>query len=175
MSVGMTDSKDQSKIELTSMTRVALSDPKRLAAAELCDNALANTIDLYHQVKQAHWTVKGPHFYARHELFDKLADRLRLYADDLAERCVMLGAVPHGTVRDAANRSTLKPYTAGMVDGMQHIRALCGAYETHSKRLRDSVDLLAKEQIDPATEDLFTEQLRGDEFDTWFLDSHLQS
>ena len=122
MSVGMTDSKDQSKIELTSMTRVALSDPKRLAAAELCDNALANTIDLYHQVKQAHWTVKGPHFYARHELFDKLADRLRLYADDLAERCVMLGAVPHGTVRDAANRSTLKPYTAGMVDGMQHIR-----------------------------------------------------
>lgn len=161
-------------IELTSMTRVDLPDPKRLAAAELCDRALADSIALNYQVKQAHWTVKGPHFFARHELFDKLAARLRDYSDDLAERCVMLGAVPHGTVRDVAENSSLPPYKPGMTGGMEHMRALVDAYTSHAKALRGAIEQMQSEEIDPATEDLFTEQLRGIEFDTWFLDSHLQ-
>ena len=36
-------------------------------------NSLADTIDLYSQTKQAHWNVKGPQFFALHELFDQLA------------------------------------------------------------------------------------------------------
>jgi len=31
---------------------------------------LADSIDLMHQAKQAHWNVKGPSFIALHTLFD---------------------------------------------------------------------------------------------------------
>ncbi len=161
-------------ITLTTLTRIDLPEPKRRAAAELCDAALANSMVLYTHVKQAHWTVKGPHFFARHELFDQLASRLLGFVDDLAERCVMLGAVPRGTAKAVADRTSLPDYPAGFTGGMQHVRALANAYEQHSHELRRAVEHLQKNEIDPATEDLLTAQLREIEQDTWFLASHAQ-
>ena len=37
--------------------------------------ALADAVALRMAIKQAHWTVKGPHFIAIHELFDTVAGR----------------------------------------------------------------------------------------------------
>ena len=47
----------------------------------LLNQQLADTFDLYSQVKQAHWNVKGPQFIALHELFDRLAEELLAYVD----------------------------------------------------------------------------------------------
>ena len=56
----------------------------------LLNPQLADTMDLYTQVKQAHWNVKGPHFIALHELYDKLAEELEDPIDDIAERVTAL-------------------------------------------------------------------------------------
>ena len=46
--------------------------------------ALADAVALRMAIKQAHWTVKGPHFIAIHELFDTVAGRIAENADILA-------------------------------------------------------------------------------------------
>ncbi len=38
----------------------------RESMTSLLNAQLADTLDLYTQVKQAHWNVKGPHFIALH-------------------------------------------------------------------------------------------------------------
>src|SRR5712692_8524672 len=40
---------------------------------------LADSIDLMHQAKQAHWNVKGPSFMALHTLFDEVVDAAEAY------------------------------------------------------------------------------------------------
>lgn len=170
----MSDRKTTTPISLSTLTRIDLPEPKRRIAAEMCDAALANSMVLYTHVKQAHWTVKGPHFFARHELFDTLAAKLLGFVDDLAERCVMLGAVPRGTAKAVTDRTSLPDYTTGFTGGMQHVTALANAYEQHGVELRKAVEHLQKHEVDVATEDLLTEQLREIEQDTWFLASHVQ-
>ncbi len=60
-------------------------------------------IDLQLQLKQAHWNVKGPHYIGLHELFDKIAEEVESYVDEIAERIVQLGGIAQGTIRVAAS------------------------------------------------------------------------
>ena len=77
----------------TGTTRIDVKPKLRDSMADLLNQQLADTVDLYTQVKQAHWNVKGPHFIALHELFDKLAEELEDPVDDMAERITALGGV----------------------------------------------------------------------------------
>ena len=47
-------------------SRVALPEEKRETMVKHLNTALAMSIDLSLQVKQAHWNIKGPQFFARH-------------------------------------------------------------------------------------------------------------
>ena len=78
-------------------TKNDLSETIRGKAIELLNARLADAIDLQTQTKQAHWNVKGPHFIALHELFDKINEEVEDYVDDIAERAVQLGGVAEGT------------------------------------------------------------------------------
>ena len=153
-------------------SRVAISDENRVRLVETCNVALGSTLDLASQVKQAHWNIKGPQFFARHQLFDEIATHLREHADNLAERAATLGGYAEGTARLAIERSVLPEYDLDAVDGRQHIRTLAERYGKYAKMMRDSIDV-AKSVDDAATEDLFTEVLRATELDMWFLESHV--
>jgi DNA-binding ferritin-like protein len=59
---------------------------------------LASAVDLQLQMKRAHWNVKGPSFIGLHELFDKVAETVEGYVDQIAERILQLGGVAEGTV-----------------------------------------------------------------------------
>jgi len=74
-------------------TQNSLREPIRLAMIDLLNQQLADVLDLGLQAKQAHWNVKGPHFIGLHELFDKVAEELEEFTDDIAERAVELGGV----------------------------------------------------------------------------------
>lgn len=56
-------------------TRTDLSISIREKVVPILQARLADCVDLFTQVKQAHWNVKGPHFIALHELFDNIAAR----------------------------------------------------------------------------------------------------
>jgi starvation-inducible DNA-binding protein len=60
----------------TFKTRIDLPADRRQKLIALLNQHLADTFDLYSQIKQAHWNVKGTQFYQLHELFDDLADQV---------------------------------------------------------------------------------------------------
>ena len=55
-------------------SKIDLTPDLRKTMTALLNANLADAIDLQLQCKQAHWNVKGPHFIALHEFFDKLHD-----------------------------------------------------------------------------------------------------
>jgi starvation-inducible DNA-binding protein len=151
---------------------ISLPEENKTKLVDTLNTVLATTSDLRSQVKQAHWNIKGPQFFARHELFDNLAEKLNGFADVTAERAATLGGYAMGTARQSAERSQIPEYDLRAVDGKHHIRALVDRYSEYTRLIRDALREAA-EQGDPATEDLFTEILRGTELDMWFLESHV--
>ena len=153
-------------------SHVSLPDESKNALVATLNTALATTIDLHSQVKQAHWNIKGPQFFARHELFDAMAGRLREQADAIAERAATMGGYAEGTTRLSAENSKLPEYDLRAVDGKHHIRVLVDRFSEYTAFIRTAIDEAADKR-DPATEDLYTEVLREAELDMWFLESHL--
>src|SRR6266571_5275963 len=105
-------------------TKNDLPETTRREMIDLCNARLADAIDLQTQTKQAHWNVKGPHFIALHELFDKVNADVEDYVDLIAERAVQLGGAAEGTARSVAKRSTLAEYPLKTATGRQHVDAL---------------------------------------------------
>src|SRR5262245_5730927 len=155
-------------------TKNDLSEAIRIKAIELLNARLADCIDLQTQTKQAHWNVKGPHFIALHELFDKINEEVEDYVDEIAERAVQLGGVAEGTARMAAKRSALAEYPASAVDGRSHVEALSSALATFGKAVRKAIGE-ANDLGDLDTADLFTEVSRGIDKWLWFVEAHLHA
>ena len=131
-------------------------------------------LDLQMQMKQAHWNVKGPNFIGLHELFDKVAESVEDYVDEIAERIVELGGVAEGTIRVAASRSQLDEYPLTIVEGVAHVDAVSTALSTFGEEARLTIDE-AEGLDDAGTADLFTEISRGIDQWLWFVEAHAQA
>ena len=164
----------QADINRTFETAVDLSAATRVAMIELLNQELADTADIYSQTKQAHWNVKGIHFYQLHLLFDQLAEKRQAEADELAERATELGGYALGTVRMAAASSRLPEIPTDINAGVDYVRALIERYGIHANNMRAAIDD-ADEAGDKDTADLFTEISRELDKDLWFLQAHLQA
>ncbi|MEP6745071.1 MAG: DNA starvation/stationary phase protection protein Dps [Gemmatimonadota bacterium] len=140
----------------------------------LLNQQLADTTDLFTQVKTSHWNVKGPHFIALHLLFDTLAGKLVVQADAIAERATALGGVATGTLRQAAKASRLPELPAGTFDGMTLVRALTARYGQLASDTRTAIDA-ATTLGDTGTADLLTGVSRELDSSLWFLEAHLQN
>jgi starvation-inducible DNA-binding protein len=134
------------------------------------NQGLANLTDLASAYDHAHWNVAGPHFAQLHELFDRFADQTRAYMDMLAERAVTLGGTARGTIRAAADDSTLPPFPLLERSQWRLIEELVLRLEHVAGDLRLAMDASADEA---ATEDVFIEVLRGIEKQHWILREHL--
>ena len=140
---------------------------------ELLNQQLADVIDLGLQAKQAHWNVKGPHFIGLHELFDKVAEEVEEFTDDIAERAVELGGVALGTIQILSEKSRLSPYPLNVASGRQHVEALSNALAKFGATTREAIDTAAKAG-DADSADLFTEVSRGVDKLLWMVEAHTQ-
>lgn len=154
-------------------THLDLPKNTRTTSIALLNQQLADTFDLYSQVKQAHWNIKGKEFIALHEFFDDLAERVLGFVDEIAERATALGGTAMGTARMAAANSKLPEYPTDAVVAMDHVAALVDRYGNYAASTRAAIDT-ADEHQDMTTADLFTEISRVIDKDLWFLEAHLQ-
>ncbi|MEN9229721.1 MAG: DNA starvation/stationary phase protection protein Dps [Thermostichus sp. DG02_5_bins_236] len=153
---------------------IDLPQDSRVELVALLNQALANTLDLKTQVKQAHWNVKGMNFIALHEMFDTFAGTLEEYVDMLAERVTALGGVARGTARIVAQTSALPEYDLAAEEGRDHLQALASRYGQYAAATRSNIDR-STELGDADTADLFTEISRQVDKDLWFIEAHLQA
>jgi len=155
-------------------TKNPLPVETRRSAVELLNRRLADCIDLQSQTKQAHWNVKGPQFIGLHKLFDEIYEATEEYIDLVAERVVQLGGIAEGTVRVAAERSSLREYPLVLSSGEDHVRALSDVLGQFSGKAREAIDEL-EELGDPDSMDILTEVSRGVDKWLWFVEAHAQT
>ena len=153
-------------------TKNDMSQKTRAILIELLNARLADSVDLMHQSKEAHWNVKGPSFIALHKLFDEIVDSAEEYMDLIAERVVQLGGTAEGTIQVAVQRSTLSPYPVALSAQRDHLEALSSALVAYGRSARRAIDE-SDELGDKDTADIFTEISRGIDKHLWFVEAHL--
>jgi starvation-inducible DNA-binding protein len=161
------------KEALRHRSRIDLPEEARIGVSQLLNASLATALDLRTQVKQAHWNVAGPEFYALHLLFDKIADDVEEAVDLIAERVVQLGGTALGTARIAAERSILGEYPHHATDGKQHLEALAERLAIFGNHVREAIDK-SDEWGDQSTADIYTEISRAADKNLWMVDAHLR-
>lgn len=143
---------------------------------KICDSlngVLADALDLYSQIKVAHWNVKGPQFMPVHELFDRIAEEVEEQTDIVAERCVALGGRALGTSRHVAKASRLPEYPQETTRDLEHVRLVAERIETALAGVRKTREL-ADELDDADTSDVLTETATLLEKQVWFLRATLE-
>jgi starvation-inducible DNA-binding protein len=151
----------------------ALPEEQQTKLIEMLNRRLADTIDLQLQSRQAYWNVKGPHFIALRELFDKVTKGVEEYANLIAEHIVQLGGMAEGTAHAVARRSSLDEYLLATSNGQGHIDALSTTLSAFGKHARYA-SAQATELNDADTADLFTEIARGIDKWLWFVQTSQQ-
>jgi starvation-inducible DNA-binding protein len=154
-------------------TRVDLPTDRREKLVELLNQHVADSMDLYTQVKHVHWNVKGRNFYSIHELTDTFAAELLPFVDEIAERATALGGYVPGTLRMAAESTSLPEYPTDPVDALDHVQVLVERIGAFANSVRGAIDQ-AEELGDKDTADLFTEISRLVDKRLWFFEAHLQ-
>jgi starvation-inducible DNA-binding protein len=153
-------------------TKNDLPEKTREAVITILNARLADSFDLMHQAKQAHWNVKGENFIGLHKLFDEIVDEAEEYTDLMAERVVQLGGVAEGTVRQVAQRTQLMEYPHEAYGEREHVEALSSALAAFGKSVRKAIDE-SGELGDMDTADVFTEISRGTDKRLWMVEAHL--
>ena len=150
-----------------------LPEEQQAKLIELLNRRLADTIDLQLQSRQAYWNVKGPHFMALRELFDKVTEGVEEYTNLIAEHIVQLGGMAEGTAQAVARRTSLDEYRLATADGQGYIDALSTtltAFGKHARYASEQATLLQ----DTDTADIFTEIARGIDKLLWFVETSQQ-
>ena len=153
-------------------SHVELDGDSRIQMIELLNQHLADAFDLFSQVKQAHWNVKGLNFIAIHELFDAVAHEVLEAVDAIAERATALGGAAQGTARMAVQNSRLEEIADGPIQSEDALKMVVERVGKFANDARAAIDT-ATEAEDTVTADLFTEIVRELDKQIYFLDSHL--
>ena len=155
-------------------TRIDIPEDARDRLIELLNARLADTFDLYSQLKQAHWNVKGSDFYQLHLLYDQVAESVFPYVDEIAERATQLGGLALGTARMAASASSLDEYPLDATEGTETVTAVADRLGAYAAAVREAIET-STDHGDLDTADLFTEISRTVDKYLWFVEAHQQS
>jgi starvation-inducible DNA-binding protein len=154
-------------------TRIDIPEEARERLVDLLNDRLADSFDLYSQLKQAHWNVKGSDFIQLHELYDEVAESVLGFVDEIAERATALGGLALGTARMAANASSLDEYPLDAIQGPDTVAAIADRLAAFGAAVRSAIDTAA-ELEDQDSADLFTEVSRTIDKHLWFVEAHVQ-
>jgi starvation-inducible DNA-binding protein len=153
-------------------TRIDLPEEVRLSLVQMLNLALAYSVDLCSQVKQAMWNTKGKEAAIVQNLLNTLGVELEDYADGMAERIAVLGGIVMGTVRTAATCSLLPEYPDNLVNAQAHALMVTERLAVYAKVIRGGVTA-SQDVEDAVTAVLYTEILRRVEKQLWTLETYL--
>lgn len=149
-----------------------LPEKARKSICEALRAVLVDGLDLYTQLKVAHWNIKGPQFAALHPLFDQFATDQAANNDEVAERILTLGHLAVGTARHVARKSRLPDYPQDVTKDLEHVALLAERIGAHLEGLRAAREV-AKRLDDEDTFDLLTGMVEAFEKHAWFLHATL--
>lgn len=149
--------------------QIGLNADSRTSLIEMLNTILADENVIYAQTRSAHWNITGPQFFALHELLEKQYDELKLQADEIAERAVMLGGWANGTLSTYLDNTRLEETSGQFLDWADLIDQLRRKHEMMAALLREDIESAADDHNDEGTADLLVGLLRMHEQMAWML------
>ncbi len=155
-------------------TRNTLPVATRKKAVELLNSIVAESLDLFARIKQAHWNLRGMSFIGLHKLLDEFAAATLNDIDEVAERATALGGVVEGSLHKALSHSKLVKEKDPAPGSPQTdwIRELADAHAQASTHVRKAIKVLTDAE-DFGTADLLTNVLNHLEKQLWLLEAHI--
>lgn len=135
---------------------------------------LANFNVLFVKLNQYHWYVKGEGFFTLHEKFQEYYEELVEYIDEIAERNLIIGNAPIGTLKEYLEFTTLKEEVEKDLTGRQMVERTLADFETISNELQEGIEI-AGEANDSVTEDLLIGFKTYFEKNIWILRAYLKN
>jgi starvation-inducible DNA-binding protein len=161
------------KKNLMHPTKMSLPQKTRIEIIALLNKSLASGSDMYAQLKQAHWNIKGMNFIALHKLLDEIAEEVEEQVDIIAERITALGGTALGTLDEAVKNTALRTYPIDIFQSKDHLEHLIHNMAIFGELSRSNIDD-TEELNDMGTNDLYIDLVRMLDKNLWFLEAHLQ-
>ena len=138
------------------------SERTRSLLIKLCNDRLADAVDLQLQCKHAYWNTTDPNLATLRETFDELNESVEDYIDRIAERAVEMGGVANSTERVLATWfHVLCPPDAVC---RNHAQTIATSLASFGGLVRQTIDT-ANQFNDFASAEMFTEISEG--VDNW--------
>lgn len=152
---------------------IGISETNSETIGLLLNKLLADEYVLYTKTKRYHWNVEGEHFYSLHLFFDKQAEQIEDFIDDVAERTRALGHYAEGSLKHFTELTRLVEPTDGVGKAMDMIQDLLNDHETIIHQLRQDVNL-TNDLKDVGTSDFLTGLMEEHEKMAWMLRAFLK-
>ncbi len=135
-------------------------------------HAQANAFVMYTNTKRYHWYTYGPLFRDLHLFFDEMAVAALGEIDPLAERLRMFGGQPLSAPREIESWATVK-IAEGQQSPVEMLREALDNERGIIGEMRDAA-VVADEEGDPGTNDVFATLVQTHEKHAWFIDEFLR-
>jgi starvation-inducible DNA-binding protein len=96
------------------------------------------------------------------------------FVDEIAERATALGGLATGTVRMAAEASSLVEYPVDATAGKDTLNVVADRLAAYGAAVRSSAETAESDLGDLDTQDLLIEVSRAIDKHLWFVEAHLQ-
>jgi len=141
------------------MNRSDNSSERSQRLIKLCNDRLADAVDLQLQCKHAFWNTTALDL---REIFDQVSKSIGVYTDQIAERVVEIGGVANSTERVVSTWSHLLcPPDALWRNHASTLATTLGSFAELARRAIDT----SNDSSDFASADMFTEIAQG--VDEW--------
>lgn len=154
--------------------KLGLTDTQREGVINTLNKVLADQHVLYTKLRNYHWNITGPEFFALHELFEKQYNAVKESADVVAERVRAHGGNAIGTLQEFLDNTRLKEKTNDYPSAQKMVTNLVEDHEAVVRALREDSEMCAEEYNDSATEDLLIGLLQEHEEMAWMLRSFVE-
>ena len=143
------------------------------AVTDQLNGLLADSTVFYMKLRNYHWFVTGPHFFALHTKFEELYDDWAEKIDEIAERILAAGGRPLPTLAEVLKHATLKEET-GQPAAKQMVQNLHDDMQTLADAFTATRDA-ADEAGDSSTVNLLDEYIDEMRKTLWMLRAWAQA
>lgn len=133
---------------------------------------LANQQVMFIKLHNLHWYIKGHGFFTLHAKLEELYDATASVIDEVAERMLMIGASPVGSVSGALKIAKVKELEDKPVGSDEAVKILEKDVQWWIKETKDVI-ATAQSDGDDVTADMFTGYLSHYEKLLWMVGAYL--
>jgi starvation-inducible DNA-binding protein len=145
-------------------------EQSKVLAGKLND-LLSNLSVFYMNVRGFHWNIKGEKFFELHLKFEEIYNDIQIKIDEVAERILTLGHVPHHAYSGYNEISAIKELQH-VSEGRKAVQHLLDGFRVLITKEREILTL-SGDISDEGTNALMSDYIREQEKTVWMLSSWL--